>query len=308
MLFLNILILSIMSLFAGSMPVMAEIAKMTDIAEINSNNINTELSQPLPSSTLVTGCRQQLTQNKQKLHQLNQCQQLVNLGSEGNTQPWFIYGQLLIDTPHLHRQSYREKRGLFYWILAAEQQHKRAIQGISHYVQHRMVDNKIPLKYSHLLPYLAADWQLANQDPQHHYARYQAWFAQVKVSQRHPEQLSNTQLIDIATAVENGYFLGKNISLALRLYELAAQRGDGFAMYKSGHLLYDKDLKTALSYLYRAAALQSNQAMLKLGDHFACNQQPQQAEHWYQQAMQANNEYAAEELHLLKTTGLPSQC
>ena len=259
-------------------------------------------------SQLAQSCQKQLQTSQQKLPQLTQCQHLLKQANSNNSEPLFIYGHLLVTSQHQHNNSYRKKRGLFYWVLAADQNNISAIKYLSEFVKQQMIDGKIPIKYAHYLSYLEQDWQLKGKDPQHHYAQYQQWLNLVEQSQSQPHKLANKILVDIATAFENGYFLGQSNHNALKLYQIAAARNDTKALYKAGELTYNTDQTTALKYLQQAAKQQSGDAMLKLGDHFACKGDKQQGENWYKQAIQTGNQYAEEELETLQNTGKPTQC
>ena len=267
--------------------------------------VNERANDSTSNKQLIAQCQQQLEQSDKKLHQLASCESLI---ASENAENLFIFGHLLRNTAHKHNQSFRKKRGLFYWVLAADQNNISAIKGLSNFVKSKMVDNKIPIKYGHYLSYLEADWALNQQDPKHHYAIYQQWLDTVEQSIQNPQQQSTKTLIDIATALENGYYLGRNPKNALKLYRIAAERNDKTALYKAGELLLEKDQRTALMYLYKAAEFRSGDAMLKLGDFFGCSNNKDQAEKWYRQAIQVGNEYAEEELESLKNSGKPSQC
>lgn len=260
------------------------------------------------SKQLANQCQKQLQTSEQKLSQLNACQDLLKQANDNNSEPLFIFGHLLVTTQHKHNNSYRKKRGLFYWVLAADQNNISAIKSLSEFVKHKMIDGKMPIKYGHYLSYLEQDWKLNGENPQHHYIHYQQWLDLVEQSQSEPQKLANKILVDIATAFENGYFLGQSNKNALKLYKIAAERNDTKALYKAGELTYHSDQTKALEYLHQAAKQQSGDAMLKLGDHFACNGNKQQGEQWYKQAIEAGNEYAEEELESLQSTGKPSQC
>lgn len=254
---------------------------------------------------ITSKCQQELTTSDKKLHQLTNCDLLIKSDKAENL---FIIGHLLTNTKHKHNKSWRQKRGLFYWVLAADQNNLSAIKALSEFVKSKMVDGKMPIKYGHYLSYVEADWALNQKDPKHHYAIYQQWLNIVEQSLQNPQQLPTNALLDIATAFENGYYLGKNPKTALKLYQIAAKRNSPQGLYKTGELLFDDEQGLALNYLYKAAELKSSDAMLKLGDFYGCTGNKQQAEKWYKQAIKAGNEYAEDELESLQSDGKPSQC
>lgn len=254
---------------------------------------------------IINGCQQELIQSDKKLHQLTNCDLLIKSDDAENL---FIIGHLLVNGEHKHNKSWRKKRGLFYWVLAADQNNLSAIKALSAFVKSKMVDGKMPIKYGHYLSYVEADWKLNKKDPKHHYAIYQQWLNIVEQSLQNPQKLPTNALLDIATAFENGYYLGKNAKTALKLYQIAAKRNSPQGLYKTGELLFDDEQGLALNYLYKAAELKSSDAMLKLGDFYGCSGNKQQAEKWYKQAIKAGNEYAEDELESLQSDGKPSQC
>jgi TPR repeat protein len=239
--------------------------------------------------------------------------QLQLAGDKGHNEAYYQLGQLIIHTKNvsaLNKGSVkkRHKKGLFYFVNAADSGNKKAITALSDYVNSKMEDGKIPLRFSHYLSYVEMDWQQQGKKTTHHYAAYETWLAQVEQSQLEPEKLGRTTLFEMAKDYENGYFLYKNPDMALKLYQMAADRGDTLAQYKAGDLLYPSKPAEAVSYLHQAAANQSADAMLRLGDHFGCQGKKKQALHWYDQALAKGSDYAADEKTALLKTGKPSQC
>ncbi len=239
--------------------------------------------------------------------------QLQLSGDKGHGEAYYQLGQLLIHTKNVKKLNKgsvkkRHKKGLFYFVNAADGDNKNAIAALSEYVKSKMEGGKIPLRYSHYLSYVQMDWQQQGKKTNHHYGAYETWLAQVEQSQLEPEKLSRTTLAEMAKDYENGYFLYKNAEMAVKLYQMAADRGDAFAQYKAGDLLYSSKPAEAVNYLHQAAANQSGDAMLRLGDHFGCQGKKKQALHWYDQALAKGNDYAADEKATLLKTGKPSQC
>lgn len=254
--------------------------------------------------TLADTCRQGLSQSAKAISAISACQLLLQHGQKGQAEAYFQLGQLLA----ADKSKSRVRKGLYYLVLAAEENHTGAIGFISQYVKDKMVDGKIPLRFSHYETYLKMDWTLTGNKDTHHYAQYQQWLTTVELAFEAPETLDDKTLTALAADYENGYFLGKNLDKAQQLYQLAAQKGNAEGQLKAGELIYLKDKQKALSYLTLAAKNQSSDAMLLLGDHYGCLGEKDKALKWYENAVKLGNEYAEEEKESILKTGRPSQC
>lgn len=262
----------------------------------------------LLASSLMTQhqstCRQSLDTKTTDIRELAGCKALLQAAAKGNVEGYYRFGQLLI----LDNNKSRIKRGLFYWVLAADEHHTPSINAISQYVKRKMVDGKIPLRFSHYVSYLEMDWKLKGSKKDHHYATYQVWLDQVEQAQLAPQKLAPNTLAAMATDFENGYFVGANPNLANKLFEMAANKGSALAQYKMGEMLYAKNQSKAIKYLQQAAKNNSSDAMLKLGEHFGCQGQKSTATQWFKRASQLENEYAEDEINALNENGKPTIC
>lgn len=234
-------------------------------------------------------------------------------GEKGLNEAWYQLAHLVIytkDVAALNRGSAtkRYKKGLFYFVMAADDNHPKAIVALSEYVKSKMEEGKIPIRYSHYLTYVQMDWALKGKSDNHHYAQYERWLAQVEQTRLYPQRVAVKTVVAMAQDYENGYFLGLAPDDALKLYQVAAKRGDALGQFKAGDLLYETNQALALTYLQQSAANQSADAMLRLGDHFGCLGNKEQALKWYEKALSKGNEFAADEKASVLETGKPSQC
>jgi TPR repeat protein len=259
-------------------------------------------------STLTDKCQQSLTTSDLHISKQPACNTLLDLANEGNAQAYFQLGNLMVHTKHAVDGKKRIKRGLFYLVMAADEKDQNAIAVLSNYVKTKMVNGKIPLRFSHYQTYVEQDWALNGKSDKHHHAAYEQWLNQVEQAHMDPKQLDAETLASIATDYENGYFLGGDLGKAEKLYKLAADKGSALGQFKTGEILYAKTPTQALAYLRKAAKNQSGDAMLKLGDHYGCKGDKAKAMQWYEQAIKQGNEYAADEKTALLQTGKPTQC
>lgn len=253
-------------------------------------------------------CQQSLQSEDKSVNNLPGCKQLIKASTRDNPFADYQLGMALITSQHISNKQKRLRRGLYALITAADAGHRKAIHALSEFVKDKMQNGKLPIRWAHLIEYAEKDWQQLQQPQSHHYIDYQNWLAQVEQSQEDPKQLTANQLTNIAIDYQNGYFLGNQLQTAIKLFKLAAKKGNVVAQYKLGESLYPTDKTQALEYLMQAANNQSSDAMLMLGDHYGCQGNKEQALTWYQKAIALGNEYAEDERQTLIDTGKPTQC
>lgn len=239
--------------------------------------------------------------------------QLKQSGTKGFDEAYYQLGVLLVHTKDVKAlnngsSKKRHKKALFYFINAADNNNKSAIAALSQYIKSKMVDGKIPLRFSHLTDYAQMDWTQKGEKKEHHYAAYERWLEQVQQTRKDPQKADVKLLTQMAKDYENGYFLGENVEEAIKLYQIAAKKGDAFSQFKSGELLLDSKPIVAFEYLQQSAANQWPDAMLRLGDHYGCLGKKDQALQWYEKALVLGNENAADEKASMLETGKPTQC
>lgn len=161
-------------------------------------------------------------------------QQLRQATQKGDSEAMYQLGKLLIysrqvDSVNQGKRARRQKQGLFQWVLAADENNRKAIAALSDFVQQKMVDGKIPLRFSHYLSYVEQDWALTGKREQHHYAAYERWLALVERARLSPKQLEVKHIVAMAQDYENGYFLGADNDKAIKLYQIAAEKGDAMS-------------------------------------------------------------------------------